>query len=75
MAKVDNEFVVAEEQEQHLVNFLQLGFNRHRGLYWAKRTLIAIRDRLKSEAALGYALTMNDTMYYQINTGVNPSYA
>ncbi len=69
-----DDFTIAEEQEQHLVNFLQLGFDRDRDLYKAKRELVLIRDRVKDEVSWGYALAMNNTKYYQINYGPNPHY-
>ncbi|MFK8332311.1 hypothetical protein M2D63_020110 [Pseudomonas sp. BJa5] len=70
----DNDLVVVEQQEQYLIGFLQLGFNRDQGLYKAKAELVAIRERLKSEISWGHALAMNFTRYYQLNTGPNPHY-
>lgn len=70
----DSDLVVVEQQEQYLIAFLQLGFNRDQGLYKAKAELVAIRERLKSEVSWGYALAMNFTRYYQLNTGPNPHY-
>ncbi|UVJ46133.1 hypothetical protein NVV94_11660 [Pseudomonas sp. LS1212] len=74
MSQDDNEFAVAEQQEKYLVSFLQLGFNRDQELYKEKSELAVIYDRLKTEVAWGYALTMNDTFYYQLNTGSNTHY-
>jgi hypothetical protein len=68
------ELAVAEEFEQQLVDFLQEGFNQNDKLYKAKRELTVIYDRLKKTIAWGYALAMNDTEYYQLNSVDNPHY-
>lgn len=75
MASDDNERLVAERQERYLVDFLRLGFNRDKDLYRAKRELAAVFERLKVEPARGYALAMNDTIFYQLNDRANPHYS
>ncbi|MNO06313.1 hypothetical protein D3C81_2280480 [compost metagenome] len=40
-------------------------------MYKAKAELVAIYQGLKSEIAWGYALAMNDTAYYQLNSASN----
>lgn len=75
MASDDNERLVAERQERYLVDFLRLGFNRDEDLYRAKRELAAVFERLKVEPARGYALAMNDTIFYQLNDRANPLYS
>ena len=74
MASDDNERAVAERQERYLVDFLRLGFNRDEDLYRAKRELAAVFERLKVGPARGYALAMNDTIFYQLNDRANPHY-
>ncbi|OWP49776.1 ATPase [Pseudomonas nitroreducens] len=74
LAQGGNEATVVAGQRQQLVDFLQEGFNRDTDLYKAERELAAIYDRIRTEVAWGYALAMNDSMYYQLNTGVNPNY-
>ncbi|MFJ3076932.1 hypothetical protein [Pseudomonas sp. NPDC087029] len=74
LAKNADEASVEKEQEQHLFNFLQLGFNRDGELHNAKYEMVSIRQRLKIEIAWGYALAMNDTWYYKINSMANPHY-
>jgi len=63
----NNEADVAKEQAQNLVRFLQEGHNR-------SKDLINILNRLKKEIALGYALDMNNTMFYQLTTMPNPDF-
>ncbi len=74
MSPGDDDWVVVEQQERYLVNFLQLGFNRDQDLYKAKGELVAIRERLKTEVSWGYALAMNNTYFYQLSSGQNPHY-
>ncbi|MHC6225419.1 hypothetical protein ACYU03_11710 [Pseudomonas sp. X10] len=68
LASSSNEFSTADAQEQHLVNFLKEGFDRDHDLLKAKEELLAIRGRLKVEVAWGYALAMNDSFYYRVNS-------
>jgi hypothetical protein len=58
---------VVERQAQHLVRFLQQGHNR-------ANELIEIFSRLKKEIALGYALDMNDTVFYRLNSMPNSDF-
>ncbi|MFK7702295.1 hypothetical protein [Pseudomonas caspiana] len=62
-----SEAEVAKAQAQNLVRFLQQGHNR-------AKDLINILNRLKKEIALGYALDMNDTAFYKLNTMSNTSF-
>ena len=62
------------DQEQKIVDFLQLGFNRDQDMYDAKANLSTIRNSLKKEVAWGYALAMNNTNYYKLNVADNPHY-
>lgn len=70
----DNELLVTQQQEQHLVRFLQEGLNKDHELHKAKRELAMIYDRLKKTISWGYALAMNDTSYYNLNRSANPNY-
>lgn len=63
----NNEADVAKQQAQNLVRFLQEGHNR-------SKDLINILNRLKKEIALGYALDMNDTIFYRLSTMPNPDF-
>ncbi|WP_341522087.1 hypothetical protein AABC73_01035 [Pseudomonas sp. G.S.17] len=63
----NSEAEIVKEQAQHLVRFLQEGHNR-------AQDLLNIFKRLKKEIALGYALDMNDTEFYQLNTMPNPDF-
>jgi hypothetical protein len=63
----NSEADVAKEQAQNLVRFLQEGHNR-------SKDLINILNRLKKEIALGYALDMNDTVFYRFSTMPNPDF-
>ena len=74
LAKNADEATVEKEQEQHLINFLQLGFNRDDELHKAKYEIVSIRQRLKMEIAWGYALAMNDTWHYKLSSMDNPHY-
>ncbi|MNJ32813.1 hypothetical protein D3C77_274880 [compost metagenome] len=74
LATGKNKSVVVAQQEQQLVNFLQEGINRDADLYKAKKELTMVYDRLKSDIAWGYALAMNDSVYYQLNSLSNPHY-
>ncbi len=58
---------VVKEQAQHLVRFLQEGHNR-------AKELLDIFNRLKKKIALGYALDMNNTAFYQLNSVSNPDF-
>ncbi|WP_157832150.1 ATPase [Pseudomonas sp. S09G 359] len=74
LAQADNELEIMEQQERHLVSFLQEGINQDKELWKAKSDLIAIYDRLKETVAWGYALAMNDTKYFDLNRVPNPHY-
>jgi len=74
LAKNADEATIEKEQELHLVNFFQLGFNRDDELHRAKYEIVSIRQRLKMEISWGYALAMNDTWYYKLNSMANPHY-
>lgn len=74
MASDDSELAVTERQERYLVDFLRLGFNRDQDLHRAKQELAAVFERLKVEPARGFALAMNDTIFYQLNDRSNPHY-
>ncbi|WP_449104525.1 hypothetical protein [Pseudomonas mohnii] len=74
LASGNDEVSVVRQQEQHLVNFLQEGINRDEDMYKAKHELTVIYDGLKSGIAWGYALAMNDTYYYRLNSLANPNY-
>lgn len=66
-----------ERHERSLVDFLKLGKDRDRGLYkikYERGELAIIYDRLKEFSSSGYALAMNDTVYYKLNFGRDPNY-
>lgn len=63
-----NEAEVAKEQEEHLVRFLQEGCNRDEDLKKAKWDIQVVYNRLKKNIAWGWALDMNDTTFYQLNS-------
>ncbi|MDR3432721.1 MAG: ATPase [Rouxiella aceris] len=69
---------VVAEQESQLHNFLQQGFTRAADMEKAKTLAImelaTIKNRVKSEISWGYALAMNNTLFYQLNTLPNPHY-
>ena len=69
-----DEAVVEKREEQGLVEFLQIGFDRDDDLRKAKGELYAIRRSIRLESSWGYALVMNNTEYYRLNYGVNPSF-
>jgi hypothetical protein len=69
-----DEAVVERRQEQSLVEFLQIGFDRDDDLRKAKDELYAIRRDIRLEGSWGYALVMNNTEYYRLNYGVNPNF-
>lgn len=66
------------KQEDELREFLHEGFSRRddfEELYKDISTeLDIVYSRLKDEVSWGYALAMNNTMEYQLNTGINPLY-
>lgn len=74
VAEDADEVQIEKEQEQSLVDFLQLGFNRDHDLHNAKRELVSIWERLRVDVAWGYALAMNDSMHYKLNIDDNPHY-
>jgi hypothetical protein len=69
-----DEATVEKRQEQSLVEFLQIGFDRDDDLRKAKGELYAIRKSIRLESSWGYALVMNNTEYYRLNYGVNPNF-
>jgi hypothetical protein len=68
------EAIIEEKQERGLVEFLQLGLNRDDDLRKAKDELYSVRQCIRAESNVGYALTMNNTEYYRLNGGINPSF-
>ncbi|MNB92285.1 ATPase [Pseudomonas sp. ACN5] len=74
LASDNDAALVVKQQEQHLVNFLQEGINRDQDMYKAKDELAVIYKNLKAEVAWGYALAMNDTVYYRLNSVSNSHY-
>lgn len=74
MASDGDEFGTISQQEDHLVRFLQEGRSRDQDMYKAKAELAAIYDRIRTDAAWGYALAMNDSIFYQLNSFPNPHY-
>jgi len=69
-----DEAIIEEKQERGLVEFLQLGLNRDDDLRKAKDELYSVRQCIRAESNVGYALTMNNTEYYRLNGGINPSF-
>ncbi|WP_445672905.1 hypothetical protein [Pseudomonas inefficax] len=69
-----DEEAIEKKQEQSLVEFLQLGFNRDEDLRKAKDELYFVRGCIRAESNWGYALAMNNTEYYRLNDGVNPNF-
>ncbi|MGO0629165.1 hypothetical protein ACTORR_03715 [Pseudomonas sp. SAR267] len=72
-----DELDAVERHERSLVDFLKLGRDRDRELYeikYERNELAIIYDRLKEFGSSGYALAMNDTVYYKLNVGRNPNY-
>ena len=63
-----------EKQERELVNFLQIGFDRDDDLYRKKKEFDEIYGCLKKVPVMGYALSMNNTVYYSLNAYENPRY-
>ena len=70
----DDEALLVRRQEQLLVTFLQEGINRDQDMYKAKKQITSIYNSLKAEISWGYALAMNDTAYYRLNSVSNPHY-
>lgn len=71
------ELDAVERHERSLVNFLKLGKDRDREFYkikYERSELAIIYDRLKEFSSSGYALAMNDTVYYKLSVGLNPNY-
>nr|WP_314580326.1 hypothetical protein [uncultured Pseudomonas sp.] len=62
-----NAATAADEQEAHLIRFMQEGHNRDEDLLNVKWDIQVIKARLKSEPALGYALALNDTVFYSLS--------
>lgn len=72
-----DELDAVERHERSLVDFLELGKDRDREFYeikYERSELAVIYDRLKEFGSYGYALAMNDTVYYKLNVGRNPNY-
>jgi len=69
-----DEAIVEKRQEQSLIEFLQIGFDRDDDLRRAKDELYAIRKVIRLGSSWGYALTMNNTEYYRLNYGDNPNF-
>ncbi|CAG8863305.1 hypothetical protein PS627_00241 [Pseudomonas fluorescens] len=74
MASEESEVDVIQLQERYLVDFLREGFNRDQDLHRAKQELAAVYDRLKAESTRGFALAMNDSIYYKIHDRSNSCY-
>lgn len=71
------ELDAVERHERSLVDFLKLGKDRDREFYkikYERSELAMIYDRLKEFSSSGYALAMNDTVYYKLSVGRNPNY-
>jgi len=71
------ELDAVERHERSLVDFLKLGKDRDREFYeikYERSELAIIYDRLKEFSSSGYALAMNDTVYYKLSVGLNPNY-
>ena len=71
------ELDAVERHERSLVDFLKLGKDRDREFYkvkYERSELAMIYDRLKEFSSSGYALAMNDTIYYKLSVGRNPNY-
>jgi hypothetical protein len=62
-----NAATAADEQEAHLIRFMQEGHNRDEDLLNVKWDIQVVKARLKSEPALGYALALNDTVFYSLS--------
>jgi hypothetical protein len=62
-----NADTVADEQEGHLIRFMQEGYNRDEDFLNVKWDIQVVKARLKSEPALGYALALNDTVFYSLS--------
>ena len=73
-ASNEDDAAIEAQQEQSLVEFLQLGFDRDGDLRKAKDELYSIRSCIRAESSWGYALAMNNTEYYKLNYGVNPNF-
>lgn len=74
LASDGDEEATEKKQEQSLVEFLQLGFDRDGDLRKAKEELYYVRGCIRAESSWGYALAMNNTEYYGLNYGVNPAF-
>ncbi|MDU9394717.1 hypothetical protein [Pseudomonas sp. zfem002] len=73
--KDENVSSIVEKEEQDLVEFLQLGFDRDADLQREKERVFEVFDCLKEDVSFGYALAMNNTIYYKLNAGDNPNYS
>ena len=67
-------FQTTKKQEQHLVRFLQEGKNVDDALTQHKFNIEIIFNRLKTEPAVGYALAMNDSQFYDLHCTSNPHF-
>jgi len=73
LVKDSDVHAVVRRKEQELIEFLQLGFNRDEDLLRERARVEEVFESLKG-ISWGYALAMNDSIYYRLNTGANPSY-
>lgn len=81
---------IISRQRAELINFLKEGFNKDKSLESIERSLrvnevISVFDNaldelknielgLRQDSYPGYALSMNNTVYYQLVSGPNPNY-
>ncbi|MDU9394882.1 hypothetical protein [Pseudomonas sp. zfem002] len=70
----ENPALIAKRKEEELVEFLQMGFDRDVELHKKRKELEDIHGCLKDKPAVGYALSMNDTVYYRLNTLDDPRF-
>lgn len=71
------ELDAVDRHERSLIDFLKLGKDRDGEIYEIKHKrseLAIIYDRLKEFSSSGYALAMNNTVYYKLSVGRNPNY-
>jgi hypothetical protein len=71
------ELDAVDRHERSLIDFLKLGRDRDGEFYeikYKRSELAIIYDRLKEFSSSGYALAMNNTVYYKLSVGRNPNY-
>lgn len=71
------ELDAVDRHERSLIDFLKLGRDRDGEFYeikYKRSELALIYDRLKEFSSSGYALAMNNTVYYKLSVGRNPNY-